>query len=426
MPLLFTPKFYRDFKCAGEHCPEHCCQGWRIGIDKPTYNKYLQHPHPLIRDTTLAHMQKVKKSPKEWAQVRLDEQGLCPFLDGVGLCNIHKIAGPELLSDTCSTYPRTQQRFGEQVKRSLQLSCPEACRLVLFDPEALSLENEPYIGRIATKPVPSKDALIQSACIELLTQGVLSAEQALFFIGMMVHKAEVLDGEQLTAFCLEVLALAGKPDDVFGQLPYLPKMHAKSLLMLTRLFQQEYSNTNRRGSGTMQQCSDSLQRLLDGDLDQSRLNQLNQAWHGLVKPFLDAHPQVLGQLPVLSDLQRQLPAPCQHGHDAALSVAGCRLLHVAQLPLPAGAGTRQHFRTGCGCRVLQLPLPPAAQQYVLQGHKHHSDPLRAGAGHCPVCPAGGSRGRLIGKRSPKSKTCCKLKATRFRIAKRVAFTLVAT
>ena len=35
-----VPKYYDKFKCIGSECPETCCQGWPITIDKQTFNKY--------------------------------------------------------------------------------------------------------------------------------------------------------------------------------------------------------------------------------------------------------------------------------------------------------------------------------------------------------------------------------------------------
>ena len=35
-----VPQYYDKFKCIGSECPETCCQGWQITLDKETFNKY--------------------------------------------------------------------------------------------------------------------------------------------------------------------------------------------------------------------------------------------------------------------------------------------------------------------------------------------------------------------------------------------------
>jgi lysine-N-methylase len=67
----------------------------------------------------------------------LTHAGTCAFLNEERLCGIQKHFGAAKLSAACSTYPRESvERFGH-METALNLSCPEAARLTLFDPELL-------------------------------------------------------------------------------------------------------------------------------------------------------------------------------------------------------------------------------------------------------------------------------------------------
>jgi lysine-N-methylase len=65
----------------------------------------------------------------------------CPFLSE-GLCSIQKRLGEQYLSIMCSLYPRIMNVVDDVLQRSLDLSCPEAARLVLLDPNPMQFDEE--------------------------------------------------------------------------------------------------------------------------------------------------------------------------------------------------------------------------------------------------------------------------------------------
>jgi lysine-N-methylase len=65
----------------------------------------------------------------------------CPFL-AEGLCSIQKKLGEEYLSMMCSAYPRVMNVVDDVLQRSLDLSCPEAARIVLLDPNPMQFDEE--------------------------------------------------------------------------------------------------------------------------------------------------------------------------------------------------------------------------------------------------------------------------------------------
>ncbi|WP_279495919.1 flagellin lysine-N-methylase [Aeromonas veronii] len=117
---------------------------------KKTYRTYSSHPDLWLRTETMKHIQKVKKDDHNWGQIILNEEGYCPFLSD-GWCQIHKEAGVDALSNTCRSYPRVETRFGDNLKLSLTLSCPEVCRQVLLNPDAMAMEVQPFKGFYKTQ-----------------------------------------------------------------------------------------------------------------------------------------------------------------------------------------------------------------------------------------------------------------------------------
>ncbi len=79
-------------------------------------------------------------SDDNYARITLDGPS-CPFL-AEGLCSIQKKLGEEYLSMMCSAYPRVMNVVDDVLQRSLDLSCPEAARITLLDPNPMQFDEE--------------------------------------------------------------------------------------------------------------------------------------------------------------------------------------------------------------------------------------------------------------------------------------------
>jgi len=73
----------------------------------------------------------------DYARIPLTGDSKCSFLDTDQLCGVQKQLGPEMLSVTCATYPRAVTDNSGQREEALNLSCPEAARLTLLEPNLL-------------------------------------------------------------------------------------------------------------------------------------------------------------------------------------------------------------------------------------------------------------------------------------------------
>jgi lysine-N-methylase len=140
------------FSCIGGTCEDNCCIGWDVDIDLKTYQKYQK-----VTDPELKKLYKTKIQPYpyffsedvDYARVTLGKNKRCPFLNEQGLCKTQAKLGETYLSNVCATYPRMSNEIDGVLENTLTLSCPEAARLVLLNPDGLSwVENTSQPPRV--------------------------------------------------------------------------------------------------------------------------------------------------------------------------------------------------------------------------------------------------------------------------------------
>jgi lysine-N-methylase len=136
------PRSYHAFRCIGAQCEDTCCVGWIVNVDKATYQAYERCDDPELgpRLHQLVTINTDGSSDDNYARIQLDGPS-CPFL-AEGWCAIQKKLGAEYLSIMCAAYPRVMNLVDDVLQRSLDLSCPEAARIVLLDPNPIEFDEE--------------------------------------------------------------------------------------------------------------------------------------------------------------------------------------------------------------------------------------------------------------------------------------------
>lgn len=142
---ILIPQYMKKFSCIGSACEDSCCIGWRVDIDHETYKKYQK-----VRDDALTPLmdQYIKRNRTEGhgeanhAKIKLLSDTSCPFLNEKTLCKIQLRFGEDYLSDVCTTYPRIVHSINGLMERSATVSCPEAARLVLLNPEPMEFDED--------------------------------------------------------------------------------------------------------------------------------------------------------------------------------------------------------------------------------------------------------------------------------------------
>lgn len=117
------PYYYNEFKCVADKCPDTCCAGWAIVIDKRTMSKYKK----LSRKDRKYVMQHVDKNEEIFKQ----NGCRCSFLNDNNLCDLITKMGDGMLCKTCARYPRHFEEYGYLVEAALSMSCPIAAEMIL-------------------------------------------------------------------------------------------------------------------------------------------------------------------------------------------------------------------------------------------------------------------------------------------------------
>ena len=132
----FKPEYYDAFHCIASACPDSCCKEWEVDIDPQTAACYRTLTGPLGE-----RLRQVLRTTDE-GTVMVIENGRCPMWQQDGLCRIHAELGHDALSTVCREFPRLRHDYGDFVELGLELSCPEAARLILSSPMETKIQAQ--------------------------------------------------------------------------------------------------------------------------------------------------------------------------------------------------------------------------------------------------------------------------------------------
>ncbi len=201
------PLYAQRFSCIGSDCEDTCCAGWKVPIDKKTFDAYKESKNPRLAERFELQIKQPQNpvSDKNYAHIDLSPTtGDCPMLEE-RLCAIHQELGEDKLSNTCFTYPRTTTAVGDFHQQSLTLSCPEAARLALLAPDAFEFSQsdisvrEDAVSRLVPPPGISMEQInaIRFFCIQLIRGDRLETWQKLAVLGLFCESlsAAITAGE---------------------------------------------------------------------------------------------------------------------------------------------------------------------------------------------------------------------------------------
>ena len=133
---LIKPDYFDTFRCIASACPDSCCKEWDVAVDAEKAAFYRNLSGPL---------------GDRLRQVLYEEGGdtymaiknrRCPMWRNDGLCRIHAELGEDALCKTCREFPRLTHDYGDFVELGLELSCPEAARMILSTPAPTYIQTE--------------------------------------------------------------------------------------------------------------------------------------------------------------------------------------------------------------------------------------------------------------------------------------------
>lgn len=189
------PCYFDHFTCLAAACPDSCCKDWDVLVDQQSADYY----HSLPSD--LGERLRQVLTQEDGGFYMTIQDGRCPMWRKDGLCRIQAELGHDALCKTCREFPRLTHDYGVFTELGLELSCPEAARLILNSP--LSPLPMPDLTGCEAYDREDMELLLQSRekALTLLGRTDLSVPQALsllLFYGC--HIQSLLDGEYLPTF----------------------------------------------------------------------------------------------------------------------------------------------------------------------------------------------------------------------------------
>jgi|GEM_PF-6036287 len=189
------PNYMQKFQCIGAACEDSCCAGWRVVFDKRTAQSYLDAKDNEIREIANKSIKKIKtdRSSQKHSFIQMSPQtGACPFLQTDKLCMIQGKMGEKALSNVCSTYPRHPGGVAGQLIEVATLSCPEAARLCLLDPDAMKLGQKKIslVDPLSFTKVPPKLTPLQylhQSAVEMLEDDRVSIIEFVLVYGSALN-----------------------------------------------------------------------------------------------------------------------------------------------------------------------------------------------------------------------------------------------
>ena len=132
--LIFKPDYYDRFRCVAGACPDSCCKEWEVSVDDASAQRYRSLPGALGD-----RLREVLHTSQDGTVMTI-ENGRCPMWRQDGLCRIQAELGEDALCETCRAFPRLTHDYGDFLELGLELSCPEAAKLIL------NADPAPYIS----------------------------------------------------------------------------------------------------------------------------------------------------------------------------------------------------------------------------------------------------------------------------------------
>lgn len=123
---IIKPDYYDTFQCLASTCPDSCCKEWAVQVDPESAARYRELSGDLGEQ-----LRRVMAEEDGDIILTLTSNKRCPMWRDDGLCRIQAQMGEEYLCHTCRQFPRLRHDYGDFAELGLELSCPEAARLIL-------------------------------------------------------------------------------------------------------------------------------------------------------------------------------------------------------------------------------------------------------------------------------------------------------
>ena len=194
---LIKPSYFDEFRCIASACPDSCCKEWDVQIDNDKAALYRS----LSGDLGDRLREVLTEEDGETVMTIID--GRCPMWREDGLCRIQAELGEDALCKTCREFPRLTHDYGNFVEMGLELSCPEAARIILSCSHPTVTESTVPGGEDPEYDEEAMAVLLRTReqLRQILFDPSLTTAQALVTALMYGYHAQAeLDGEEEMPF----------------------------------------------------------------------------------------------------------------------------------------------------------------------------------------------------------------------------------
>ena len=263
---VVKPDLYDRFRCLAGACPDSCCHEWEVDVDQATAARYLVSGGALGD-----RLRQVLKVSSDGYSMSI-EDSRCHMWRQDGLCEIQMQLGHDALCKTCRDFPRLRHDYGDYVELGLELSCPEAARL-LFAPYGFLEETLPG-GQ------PECDARLFNILLESRKEALDFLETSPLPIGerlavLLLYALDVqaaLDGDELLPLDASLPESAKKyaaDGDISGFYPFFLNLEILTPRWKEQLLRAPAATPCREELGYLMKyliCRYWLQAVSDGEL----------------------------------------------------------------------------------------------------------------------------------------------------------------
>jgi len=194
---IVKPKYFDQFHCIASECPDSCCKEWTVQVDEESA-AYYRSLSGALGDRLRQVM-----TVEDGDTIMINEFDRCPMWRQDGLCRIQAELGHDALCKTCREFPRLTHDYGDFVELGLELSCPEAARIILTAPVA-----DPVIEFVDGGEAPEYDTDAMNVLLQTREEmgKILSDESRplgeTLTLGLMYghHAQALLDGVDVASF----------------------------------------------------------------------------------------------------------------------------------------------------------------------------------------------------------------------------------
>ena len=194
---LIKPSYFDSFRCIAGACPDSCCKEWDVLIDPEKAAFYRALPGDLGD-----RLRQVLEDEDGETYMTIENRR-CPMWRDDGLCRIQAELGEDALCKTCRDFPRLTHDYGDFIEYGLELSCPEAARIILSTPSPTFVTEAVCGGEVPEYDATDMEILLRTreTARRILTDSRHSIGECLELLRIYASQAQAeLNGYEMPSW----------------------------------------------------------------------------------------------------------------------------------------------------------------------------------------------------------------------------------